>query len=573
MSRRPLLILQAVLTGIVVIAGLVCILALYGQMSRIGEEEVLRSLDRTAAQIAINLNERMLSVNDACLSLLNDSRFQDSVHRSPSAETLQTQLEEIRPLREALMAVQKNRFITQIRVYLNDQKMLTREGVNFFSLTEAMQTPEYQEMMNLTVNHHWFGSHPVKTLYFEKECITLGFLYQRKFWTDSPNWALLLFDISPEVFEDALDGMDTPDEQDAVAVVNSAGQPMFGTGDEAVFSRILDIHPKRETNLLTVNDTEYAYVTHPLKIEDWSLVMYTPRAGLLSSQQTIRRFLPLMIFGLTLFLIALIVILSLAVYSWRINAYIRTLDRNLQNRNRPADANTPAHSGLFNLDRSIADLLDTNKQLAEEKLNAQLREREVALQALQAQINPHFLYNTLDSINWMAIRAHASEVSEAITALADYFRISLSRGQSVVPLKDDAEIARKYLLLYEHRSDYEFEVMWALEPETLSCDLPKLTLQPLLENALQHGIFQRREKKGGVIRVCAVLEDGQLVLTVADNGPGITQDFQWDHGYGLSNVRKRLDLYFNNRYDINLTNAQNGGAVVTIKVSKDLPGL
>ena len=190
---------------------------------------------------------------------------------------------------------------------------------------------------------------------------------------------------------------------------------------------------------------------------------------------------------------------------------------------------------------------------------------------LPAQINPHFLYNTLDSINWMAIRVRANDVSAAITTLADYFRLSLSKGRSVVTLAEDAEIVRKYLKLYENRYDNDYQVIWDLETDTLSCALPKLTLQPLVENALQHGIFKRREKNGGTICIRSKLENEQLVLTVTDNGPGISDTVDLSKGYGLGNVRKRLDLYFNNRYELTFKNVPVGGAEVTVKVQADVP--
>ena len=566
MSKHHLHVLQAILTCALAAVGLLAILILYRQMSRIGEEEVLQSLNQTAEQTVINLNERMLSINDALQSLLNDSRFQESIQRPSDAETLETQLGEIRPMREALASAEENRFITQIRIYMNNQKMLTREGVNFFGLQEVADTEEYQTMVSRQTTHLWLGVHPVKTLYFHENCITLAQIYRSSYRTDSPNWAVVLFDVLPTAFSDVLDGLGTPDDRDATAVVNSAGQVMFGSGDEALFSEIISRGREQEPGLFRFSEVEYAYVTHPLKIEDWSLVMYIPRDGLLNERQTIRQVLPIMIFGLTLLIIAMIVILALAIYSWRINAYIRTLHNNLRTQQEPMKLRTPVHSMLFNLDQSIGELLETNKQLTEEKLKAQLRERDVTLQALQAQINPHFLYNTLDSINWMAIRAQASEVSEAIMALADYFRISLSRGQSVVPLKDDAEIARKYLLLYQYRSDYDFQVKWKLNENTLLCDLPKLTLQPLIENALHHGIFKRSEKTGGTVIIRSVLDGDMLILTVSDNGPGIEKGVRWEQGYGLSNVRKRLDLYFNNRYEMNLANNDGEGATVTVKV-------
>lgn len=562
--------LSLVLAGVLVAVGILSIFFLYTQLSRIGETEVLHSLSKAAEQTAININARMDTVHEAMQALLNDTRFQESVHRSPETETLESQLDEIRPLREAVAATADNRYISQVRVFLNDQKMLTREGVNFFSLNDALETQEYQEMMALKTSHHWMGIHQVKTVYFNQECLTLGRLYRPTFSSESRNWALLLFDVSPSVFSGVLQGLETPDEQSVIAVTDTSGKVMFGNGDETILTELMTAAKSNAWGIIRAAENELAYVIQPLEAENWSLVLYMPRTSLLSSQQTVRTLLLILIFGLTLLIIALLVILAMTAYSRSINAYIRTLHNNLKNTDHSSDPRLRAHSLLFNLDRNIAELLETNKQLTEEKMNAQLREREVTLQALQAQINPHFLYNTLDSINWMAIRVRANDVSAAITTLADYFRLSLSKGRSVVTLAEDAEIVRKYLMLYEHRYDNDYQVIWELEPVTLSCALPKLTLQPLVENALQHGIFKRREKTGGTICIRSTLENEQLVLTVADNGPGLTEPFDWSKGYGLGNVRKRLDLYFNNRYEVLLSNSEEGGAVVTVKVSADI---
>ena len=563
--------LSLVLAGILVAVAILSIFFLYTQLSRIGETEVLHSLSKAAEQTAININARMDTVDEAMQALLNDTRLQDSVHRSPETETLKSQLDEIRPLREAVAATADNRYISQVRVFLNDQKMLTREGVNFFSLNDALQTQEYQEMMALRSSHHWIGVHRVKTVYFDQEFLTLGRLYRTTFSSEIRNWALLLFDVSPSVFSDVLEGMETPDEQSVIAVTKADGKVMFGDGDEAILAELMSAAKSNSWGIIRTKENELAYVIQPLEAENWSLVLYMPRNSLLSSQQTVRTLLLILIFGLTLLIIALLVILAMTAYSSSINAYIRTLHNNLKNTDYSGAPRLRAHSLLFTLDRNIAELLETNKQLTEEKLNAQLREKEVTLQALQAQINPHFLYNTLDFINWMAIRVRANDVSAAITTLADYFRLSLSKGRSVVTLAEDAEIVRKYLKLYEHRYDNDYKVIWELEPATLSCALPKLTLQPLVENALQHGIFKRREKNGGIIFIRSTLENEQLVLTVTDNGPGLSETFDWSNGYGLGNVHKRLDLYFDNRYELTFANVPDGGAEVTVKVSAAAP--
>ena len=213
--------LLVIFACLLVACGILGILFLYTQLSRIGEDEVMHSLSKATAQTAININTRMDSVDEAMQALLYDARFQESVHRSPESETLESQFDEIRPLREAIASTADNRYITQVRVFLNDQKMLTREGVNFFSLTDALATPEYQEMTTLRTSHHWMGVHQVETVYFNEECITLGLLYRHSFGTESPNWALLLFDVSPSSFMDVFNGLETPDDQAVIAITDA----------------------------------------------------------------------------------------------------------------------------------------------------------------------------------------------------------------------------------------------------------------------------------------------------------------------------------------------------------------
>lgn len=549
--------------------------AIYARLLHLSEADVLRSMSSAAEQTAINVDASMASVEEAMQALLYDRRFQESVSRSPQEETLEAQLDEIRPLRELIGRVSASRDIAQIRVYMNDQKLLMREGVNFFPLSEAVETPEYRAMLGAGTGHRWIGAHRVQTKYFDAECVTLGVLYRQNFLESSLNQALVLIDLPAEGFRSLFDGLTPPDRRGFAAITNADGAVMAGGGDAELLPEIL-AHSAREKERFGFwadgHGEAWAWIVRPLAAGGWSLVVCMPRASLLSGQQTLGRMLSLLVFGLALLVVTLVAALSMGLYSARVNNYICALQASLKEAGGGRAARAPAHRALFNLDKSIGELLETNKHLAEEKLSAQLRERDVTLQALQAQINPHFLYNTLDAISWMAIRAGAPAVADAIANLADYFRLSLSRGRSIVTLAEDAEIARKYLALYERRYEYGYEVVWALDADSVACLLPKLTLQPLVENALRHGIFQRGEKEGGVVRVASAVAEGQLILTVTDNGPGLAEGVDWRSGYGLGNVRKRLDLYFNNRYDLAFDNVPEGGARVTVRVDVQREG-
>ena len=549
----------AVLLLALMIAGF---LLLNRQLVRNTEYDILQSYSREVRQIAANLDTYTNGLEDTLLSLLCDTRLQESINRPMADETLENQLAEIRTLREVVNYVEGNRQVDRVRLYLSDEKMLTRERVNFFSHTDALTTPEYREMEGKKMSLHWMGEHRVHTPYTDDEYVTLGLRYRTNFLSESRNWALILLDISPRVFTEALEQAANSFPGAQAVILDSTGAVMVG----AAHPETLSAFPPSgaQNGFFDCSGKEYAFICQPISAENWSILVTLPRESLRSSQQVL---FSAMLFVLGLLIIALLALICIILYSRSIRRYINALNESLQQSGNAETTSIPSHLALFNLDRNIAYLLETNRRLTASKLEAQLRERDVTLQALQAQINPHFLYNTLDAINWMAIREQASDVSEAITTLADYFRLSLSHGRSIVTLQEDAEITRKYLALYKHRYDYTYDVEWILQPESLSCLLPKLTLQPLVENALRHGIFMRDQKEGGKLTIRSSVEDGHLMLIVQDNGPGLKGGMDEKKGFGLENVRRRLDLYYNNRYSLELKSLPEGGVQVIVCIA------
>jgi two-component system sensor histidine kinase YesM len=222
-----------------------------------------------------------------------------------------------------------------------------------------------------------------------------------------------------------------------------------------------------------------------------------------------------------------------------------------------------------------------------ELLNSKIKERDnlkkAELKVLQAQINPHFLYNTLDTIVWMAEANKSDQVIEMACALSSFFRIALSKGQDWITLRQEIEHVRSYLAIqkmrYQDILDYQIEV----EESLLDSTILKLTLQPLVENALYHGI--KTKKNGGKIIVrIKCLDEDQLLLDVEDNGVGFTpyklskiqtmliedseEIFVKESGFGLGNVNKRIKLYYGKEYGLSIKSQYRGGTQVTVAIPK-----
>ena len=221
-------------------------------------------------------------------------------------------------------------------------------------------------------------------------------------------------------------------------------------------------------------------------------------------------------------------------------------------------------------------------ELMEENIHEQELKRKSDLKALQAQINPHFLYNTLDSIIWMGEMDRSGEVVKMTSALSRLFRISISRGKELIPLRDELEHVRSYLTIQEMRYKNKFRYLIDIPEELMNHTVLKITLQPLVENAIYHGI--RSVDYEGLIEISGYDEDEDMILTVRDNGRGIDPaklarllqddfvdevDGPRNEGTGVRNVHERIRLYFGETYGLSYQASDNGGTLITIRLPAD----
>ena len=226
------------------------------------------------------------------------------------------------------------------------------------------------------------------------------------------------------------------------------------------------------------------------------------------------------------------------------------------------------------LSDSFGQMVLRIQELMQKVRNEEIILRKTELQALQAQINPHFLYNTLDSIAWMCEDGRNREAVSMVNALARLFRISISKGHELIPVAKEVEHAKSYLQIqkfrYKDQFDYSFEVAEACN--AYYCN--KITLQPLIENAIYHGL--NRMIEAGYIRI-RIFEDGEeLVFCVEDNGVGMTAEQcesilsadSREGGIGMKNVNDRVKIYFGERYGMHIESEPDVGTKVYIRMPK-----
>lgn len=233
---------------------------------------------------------------------------------------------------------------------------------------------------------------------------------------------------------------------------------------------------------------------------------------------------------------------------------------------------------LQELDLAFHHMMGQIGQLVEDIRVEQLNLRDMELKLLQAQINPHFLYNTLDAIVWLAESNQNEQVITMVSALSDFFRSTLSKGRDYVTIQEEETHVRSYLQIqqFRYRDILEYEIN--IPEEMYPYQILKLTLQPVVENALYHGIKNKRG--GGRIVVSGRKEGSRLILTVEDNGIGMNQErLEYvrkmlanqektadDSGFGLYNIEQRIILNYGQAYGMEIDSAYGEGTVVKITI-------
>lgn len=199
---------------------------------------------------------------------------------------------------------------------------------------------------------------------------------------------------------------------------------------------------------------------------------------------------------------------------------------------------------------------------------------EAELYALQTQISPHFLYNTLDMMNWMAVKGETDKIRSVLSSMSRFYRMVLSRGDYIITLEEEIRMCQAYMEIQMMRKKKKLQFLLDVDEQVYPYLIPKITLQPLLENAVCHGID---EKNGGdgTVKLSGYIEDDRIVLRIQDDGAGMNSESMKQiyaeddrKHYGLKNVKTRLMIFYDNQAELLCDSAPGIGTVITLKIPK-----
>ena len=333
-----------------------------------------------------------------------------------------------------------------------------------------------------------------------------------------------------------------------------------------------DLADLRESDkILEQISKEYVAVNSTSQNTGWKFYLYKTKKSVEKSvYQMLLAEIPL-IAGCVL----IIFILGMA-FSRLFTRKIEMLTENMDQVNhgsREVTVTSDAEDEVGVLIRSFRRMMGEIDRLISEVYENKIALKEFELKALTAQINPHFLYNSLSIINWMAIKSGQKEISKVTLDLSTFYRTALSKGEDMVTVENCIRNIEAYLSIQLVMHDNDFTVEWKIDPQVKAEKVPKLILQPVVENALEHGL-DVKEEGDKILQLSFLDAEDAVLLRVEDNGMGMEQSVAESlvtyqaEGYGLKNVNDRICLLYGEEYKIRITSSVGEGTVVEMRIPK-----
>ncbi|MEC1526176.1 sensor histidine kinase [Neobacillus niacini] len=343
---------------------------------------------------------------------------------------------------------------------------------------------------------------------------------------------------------------------------------------EASFlTEIENIKVNNYTNI-PIDGTEYMMVYHQSSYSGVKTIMLTPRSSVFSEVNHLRKVI--------IFVVMVGILISFLLgflLSKPLVESIHTLRKamgKVEKGNFAERVTINSNDEIGDLGKGFNLMINEIDRLVSEVYKTSLREKEAEIRALQSQMNPHFLYNTLESINMLAITKGNLDVSDMVSSLGKLLRYTIDNSSKIITLDDELSFIRSYVSIQKVRIGENLQYSEDIDPNLKNVLLPKLVLQPFVENAIVHGIVQ----KGGYIFIKAYVESGLLKISIRDNGKGITeieliklkrvienqQHISSDkhNGIALSNVHERLQLLYGKPFGVSLDGRDQEGFSVTL---------
>ena len=530
-------------------------------------------------QAETSINSRITEMANAALNLSRNTTITRILAKDPSSVPIAEQINDLNDLDIIASRFLNSAVIYKIRIYVKDGFIYSNRNDLTYNL-ERIRKEKWAQFLKEYYSVVYF-TEPYEYTYIlnDKRRILSAVVPVR----DPKNFDEFIGVICVDMLEDDLIAlMEVADysKKGEVLITNRNYEPLISytarKSEEPIQYEIpKKIIRNRDPSYITIVD-DYA-VGRTSLWNTWMLVTVSSMEDLLNVQS-----------GLRLQFIVLVVIAGafvccLSYFYGRQNAKrINTLAKQIrvvESGNFDVNCIVDSADEIGDLQTSFNYMVKKINSLMKDQYQLGKNLNAMELKVLQAQINPHFLYNTLDLISWAAKRNDMEEVCNIVIKLSRFYRISLSNGSDYISIANEVEHVRLYVQLQNLRFSKNIELATEVDKELENYRIMKLLLQPIVENSILHGIANSN-KENGIISLSVKLYNGMIRIIINDNGIGMGQgtiyrlmtydeihnDGQYTGGYGLKNVINRLKLYYDNQARITFESAPGEGTSITIRI-------
>lgn len=523
------------------------------EFSKILENRIIYSAEQSFNQGAEYVTYKIHQFIGISDSIAINSDIKEILERDPQSHNSQLHKDNYR-LNELLYAYNRYEGIVNISIYINNELLFDDGQGRIASIDEAKE-------------QRWFSQIPgagsrvfmVPPSFYNKPLQEDTILSLARRITRSNDYidstAYLRIDFDESDIRAILENANSVDG--SLTYIRNRDDRIVSTTNDRLLEQykipIADIerlHNYPDWVVLNVSEEECYVRVKSIKDTDWSIVTVIPLEDIYREVADISRLMLIFLIVIIPITISFSVLLTYQITK-RLSKLSVKMKQVSENRYEIYDETHTYGDDIGELVESYNYMVKRISTLAEEQYKTGLNIKSTELELLQSQINPHFLYNTLDMINWMSYENRSEEIRKITKALSTFYKISLSKGEMLIPLQDELRHVSLYMEIQNYRLQYPIELKIDCPEYIKQIKIPKITLQPLVENAILHGILSKESKTGTICIRCRQELD-HYAIYVEDDGIGMDPekvetilDEEEKSGYGLKNINTRLILTYN----------------------------
>ncbi|MDF2540755.1 MAG: hypothetical protein K0S47_473 [Herbinix sp.] len=553
----------------------------YHSFSKTLQEKTLFSADKSYSQAYAFISDRLLRVRNTMNVIVQDENLIEIVNKTTSDTDIFTQMDDMNRLTTFLDSLEDKTVVNKIRLYVQDGLIYANESDNtkthLYNLKDIQKTEWYHILEERNKRFLFCPS-----AYFKGEKVAdqtvsvISFLLSRKDYSKSIG--LIRIDINTKALLEIMSNADTV-ESSVTYIQTESGVPVCSSNG------LLGPYIDADTVMKQAEDSEWSITTTAegekvffrsqlIDKTDWYMVTFLPYDEIFSESKMmlVQTIFTAVVLSLIVYLLAYLISTSI---TRRITLIINQM-RNVHNGVLSPLEQSKTKDEIGELIQNYNYMISRIQLLLSEQFKHGKEVKNYELKVLQAQINPHFLYNTLDMVVYLAQEKKYMEIEDSVKALAKFYRLSLSKGKEVIAIEDELAHASAYINIQNIRFENKIDFIIDIDDYLLEFSILKIILQPIVENAIIHGI-QGKEIKEGTIVISGNVVDEDIVLSVSDDGIGMTSDkleqilagnVQNNRGinYGIKNINDRIQLYYGTNYGISFQSEYHVGTTVEIKI-------